>query len=110
MTIPTERRLALAVRLDAIDPSLISSVEAVEGEPLQKYSTIETLIEIASEALDECQKLERLLTDAPTKIIVQGNPIDGFTMYGPIDEDDIDRASERIEPDWWVATLLPPPA
>lgn len=45
------------------------------------------------------------------KIVVQGNPVDGFNFVGPFDDDDeAIQAAENEGGDWWVADLEPIPA
>jgi len=40
------------------------------------------------------------------KILITGNPVDGFRYFGPFSNDEIDYASLNIgEADWWVAYL-----
>lgn len=42
-------------------------------------------------------------------LIIEGNPVDGFTFTGPFDSrDDAIDAGQNLPADWWVADLLPP--
>jgi hypothetical protein len=44
----------------------------------------------------------------PTTIVVTGNPIDGFTFYGPFDvRDDATEWIETVNDDCWLADLNP---
>jgi hypothetical protein len=39
------------------------------------------------------------------KIIITGNPVDGFNYYGPFDEEELTLAYDSFDGDWWVASL-----
>lgn len=39
-------------------------------------------------------------------IIITGNPVDGFSFYGPYEEyKDASKAVESIKVEWWIAEL-----
>lgn len=40
-------------------------------------------------------------------ILITGNPVDGFSYYGPFKtgEDAIEHGNNRHGPDWWIAPL-----
>lgn len=43
-------------------------------------------------------------------VVMIGNPVDGFTIYGPFKtgEDAILWAQDEVETDWWIAKVFPP--
>lgn len=43
------------------------------------------------------------------KIVVTGNPVDGFHYYGPFSDDEVDVGYFDFEADWWVAKVSPLP-
>lgn len=51
---------------------------------------------------------EQMFDQDASKIIVTGNPVDGFEFYGPFAVLDDDTCNE-FEGDWWVARLWPLP-
>jgi len=55
---------------------------------------------------------ERLLAEEPLDIIAVGNPADGFTYYGPFENDALgeDIPCEQIDKNdqWWILPLVAP--
>lgn len=42
-------------------------------------------------------------------IVVTGNPLDGFTHFGPWDvREDAEKWADQLDDEWWLVTLLDP--
>ena len=89
--------------------AMTAEVDALEKEWAENGQTEEALA-LLYRARDAMADVVTLAEPAePLRVIIAGNPLDGFRYCGPFaDADAAVRYGDRLEPDWWLAQLDEP--